>query len=95
MTQWQPISTAPADGKPILLFIDPPVDTNLMIGWATAKELSIVVGWNTGARYSDDSIQWVCGLCDEGSADTDGNSTPLMIGVRPTHWMPLPEPPTS
>jgi hypothetical protein len=90
---WKPIDTAPADGKPIVLFLDPPVNTNDIVGYATVDSLSVVVGWNTGTQYRDGSIEWVCGLCDEGSADTEGYSTPYMIRVQPTHWMPLPAAP--
>jgi hypothetical protein len=44
MTAWQPISTAPKDGKPLLLFLDPPLDTNLAVGWMSVGELDIG-GW--------------------------------------------------
>jgi hypothetical protein len=81
---WQPIGTAPQDGTPILLLLDPPVNTNDMIGWCREMHLPVVIGW-----WSI-SGTWECGLCEEGSADTEGYSVPLQITVSPTRWMPVP-----
>lgn len=84
---WRPIETAPADGKPKLLYLEKPIDTRECCGYCTASELMIVVGWWDGSK-------WECGLCEEGSADSFGYTSVLQIEVRPSHWMPLPEPPT-
>lgn len=90
---WQPIETASAKGEPVLLYLRDPIDSNGVVGWASFDDLYIVVGWNTGDRFSDGTLAWQCGFCDEGSADTEGRSSSYMIDITPTHWMPLPEPP--
>ncbi len=91
---WQPISTAPM-GKPILLFLNPPLETSDAVGWMPDRELNIVVGWGEVTRYRDgDEAHFTCGICEEGSADTEGHSSPFLMRVSATHWQPLPEPPT-
>lgn len=86
MTIWQPILTAPMNGTPILVYLPIPIDTNFVCGYASVEKISIVVAWWDGSG-------WHSGFCDEGSADTEGFSSPVMIALQPSHWMPLPEPP--
>lgn len=95
MGEWQPIETAPRNGKPVLLFLNPPLDTNSVCGWVTVGLLDIVVGWADGfGEYRDPNFgNWHSGFCEEGSADTEGYSSAIMLPVYPTHWKPLPEPP--
>lgn len=61
---WQPIETAPKDGKPILGVVDGDVGE---ISW-----------WN--GTYKQ---HWIFTFDDEYES------------VKPTHWMPLPQPPAS
>lgn len=62
MTEWQPIETAPKDGRDALIAYS---DGYIAIGW-----------------WSDENQQW----CWQN----------LYLSVmNPTHWMPLPEPPTT
>lgn len=89
---WQPIETAPTDGTPVLLYLSPPLNTNEAVGWCAKGEMHVVVGWAEDTYR--DVIKWCCGFCEEGTADTEGFSTPFMMTVTPTHWMPLPNPPT-
>jgi hypothetical protein len=91
MMEWRPIETAPKDGAPVLLWLNPPLDTNCIVGYAIPGTLSVVVGWasDTWRGYTE----WNCGFCEDGTADTEGYSCALMIAVYPTHWMPLPPPP--
>jgi hypothetical protein len=69
MTGWQPIETAPKDGKAI-------------IAWPVYSEPHSVatVRWETMKRIP-------------GRWSVAGGSWPAPR--TPTHWMPLPEPPTS
>lgn len=78
MSKWQPIETAPHDGRPILLArkMGPPW------GW--------VRGWGYWASLNDkrrrrDLGGWIC----HGFFDPPGE---LGLGA-PTHWQPLPDPP--
>lgn len=65
-TTWQPISTAPKDGTPILLFTDS-LDAPFEIG-----------SWIEADPTDADGL--VGTWCDS--------------GATPTHWMPLPKPPS-
>lgn len=83
-SSFRPIRSAPKTGEPILLSLNPPLDTNDIVGWCVTRLLKVVVGW-----WND--YQWVGGFCEEGSADTGGNSTPFQISLNPVAWQPLPE----
>ena len=93
MDDWRSMDTAPKNGDPVLLFLDPPLDTNYVVGWAARKTMQIVVGWASDTWR--DKTEWHCGFCEEGTADTDGYSSAYMIGVNPVAWMPLPIPPVA
>ena len=69
MSTWQPIETAPKDGRPILAYGHIAL-SNHAIG---------VVVWSE-----------TYGLWD---AENDPDQGPW--DSKPTHWMPLPEPPTA
>ncbi|CAB4145767.1 hypothetical protein UFOVP1204_66 [uncultured Caudovirales phage] len=90
---WQPIETAPKDGTPVLLWLDPPLHSNDCWSWIPFGEICVVTGWTTDTEYRDGSYEWNCGFCRESSADSYGYTFPLQIDVTPTHWMPLPTPP--
>lgn len=90
---WRTMDSAPTNGEAILLYVYPPIDTNDLCGWVPQRSLSVVVGWANGHDYRDGSVEWNCGLCEEGTADTEGYSSALQIAVKPTHWAPLPKPP--
>lgn len=86
---WRPISTAPTDGYPILL------------SHINDKGQSL---WSAQAEWSG-SLSWM-GWCANLPILVDnsgiGRSPCAILGdiiskesYPPTHWMPLPEPPTS
>lgn len=84
--EWQAIETAPRNGTLILLFLSDPLNTNDLVGWCPSLEVSQVVGW-----WDDD--QWESFIQDEGAADTEGYASTFPYALKPSHWMPLPEPP--
>lgn len=79
MSEWQPIETAPRDGSPILAY-------NPLIGvYSTA----FTTRW-TGEPDEVGYEGFPCGFWNMGPG-----SYPFgRWDCRPTHWMPLPEPPT-
>lgn len=91
MSEWRSIDSAPRDGTPILLYLDPPLLTNDVIGWAPMHSLRVVVGWANDTFRG--KVEWNCGFCEDGTADTEGYSMAFMIGVQAVAWQPLPEPP--
>ena len=94
MSEWKTIDSAPKDGTPVLLWLSKPIDTNDIVGYSPSRLLPTVIGWTDRTLYRDGSSEWKCGLCEEGSADTDGYSSAFMIEVFPSHWQPLPAPPS-
>lgn len=80
---WQPIETAPKDGRTLLLGY-----FNLSGKWRTLR----------GQWYSDDLIAMDWEDPDEGEAGwyetaVEADEPPNLWKTTPTHWMPLPDPP--
>jgi hypothetical protein len=87
MREWQPIETAPKDGRPLLLALKSKPDRNYMVSdicpqhaiglWQHARWQSIEVEdcGSMGGEYTGWMPDWVC------------------LDLEPTHWMPLPEVP--
>ena len=77
---WQPIETAPKDGRWILLYANNRQFEKYRCSIAVAK-------WHTWNGYGADEIGWYV---------SDENCHEFTREVHdPTHWMPLPEPPQS
>lgn len=79
MSEWQPIETAPTDGTTILLYGDVAGEIN---GPAFVPSVSIGYYDYGSGDFSDKGYTW-------NSMGGDAYS----VWVKPTHWMPLPEPP--
>jgi hypothetical protein len=89
---WQPIETAPRDSSKILLGL--PVNTDDDSG-----SVSTAGYWQEGWEDSVDDMG-----CDNGFVDVHyqefspsrsfGAAAYRSTGRQPTHWMPLPKPPT-
>lgn len=86
---WQPIETAPKDGTEILLWSgveDRSKDGPTIGHWATDEECAVYVGDCGGEcrcpEYDHNDPWWL---------SWDGGFT---AEHPPTHWMPLPPPPT-
>ena len=76
--EWQPIETAPKDG-PVLLYF-------------AAMQFQMIDGMRAHVERT------AVGFCDDGDVCEQGTGHSLFEDwrdpeIRPTHWMPLPEPP--
>lgn len=78
MSSWQPINTAPKDGRNLLLFF-PCFQYPIMICW-----------WGEFTEDPDDSGAWYEQYYPDGIGHGDG---PISEQCDPTHWMELPEKP--
>lgn len=79
MTDWQPISTAPKDGTPVIVAVP-------------TKDLD---GFHVGEAYYDPENYeggdwWWAGT---GYGDYHGGPISDINFHQPSHWMPLPAPP--
>lgn len=89
MSEWRTIESAPKDGTKIIVLIDPYYDerrTVRIVVWAAN-----VGCWSTEAEgwlRIDDVMYWIP-LPAFRSSNYDYGE------VFPTHWMPLPAPPTA
>lgn len=80
MAEWRTIDSAPKDGKLILVY-GQPVDFTI-----TATEGTVTVMWGRSAVHA---AGWDDIDCE---FNLDGG-TWLGPFIKPTHWMPLPDPP--
>ena len=82
MNEWQPIDTAPKDGRTILLG-----RYNSLNKWRTMR----------GQWFSASTIaeEWEDDECEEGWYETsvESDDIPNCWATNPSHWMPLPEQP--
>jgi hypothetical protein len=77
--EWQPINSAPKDGTEILLFCS---QRKICYGHCEEAKFTEV---GTYVSYSDGSGSW------EGVDTSGGEYGNTLV---PTHWMPLPPPPS-
>lgn len=82
MSQWREISTAPMDGTEIILRRGSRVTAGAWTDWSKSEATFNSRGDYLGQEEYDSGAQW-CSW-DGGFCEDDG----------PTHWQPLPEPPT-
>ena len=82
--QWQQIDTAPKDGTEILLCRGARVTAGQWLAWTdTVDEFHGATGVYLGQSVQDSGECWM--TLDGGFTDDD----------PPTHWMPLPAPPSN
>lgn len=84
-TQWQPIETAPQDGKPVLLCARD-------CGYRN-RGCEVQIGFYLGMSYGhlfigeEEWTGWLSMSTHEDHGDSQHGH------LTPTHWMPLPDPP--
>jgi len=80
MSEWQPISTAPKDGTKF---------------WGRSGEDAIAMFWHPkfNAFVSSFRIMTMHNGCTFADGSTEREHSPE--AHEPTHWMPLPAPPTA
>jgi len=78
MTEWQDISTAPKDGRTILVFGMP---TDLVVSGDTLVHFNYPGAFTAAWDQIDDAFS------------LSGGSWMGPFFNKPTHWMPLPSPP--
>lgn len=82
--EWQPIETAPRDGTAVLVMRDIWPGTNSGKAEECNGHNTYVAEWWAGER--DGAGAWICYM--------DAIQDPE-CPVEPTHWMPLPAPPSN
>lgn len=77
---WQPIGSAPKDGRVVLLW------------WRSEFGPDYVAYWACGywKEFGDGSKGWI----GESFHASEPRCWTRIVGERPTHWMPLPAPPS-
>lgn len=84
VSPWRPIETAPKDGTEIILRRGARVGCAAWYEWQKRASEYHSNGTYLGEFVTDEGASWSIGLDGDG---WDGDKAP-------THWMPLPEPPT-
>jgi len=98
MSEWQPIETAPKGGGAEMVtdpeWVEPP---HILLCFADEPEpvessRVVIAYWDWyyapgGDGYRGDGSAWVIAF--------EGETTDRHFGNEPTHWMPLPAPPTA
>lgn len=86
---WQPIKTAPKDGTAALFWLSKPLDRRYV---TEGKCPNITIGfWDRGSWASVETED--CGSM--GGEYTGWMSDYVCLEITPSHWMPLPQPPTA
>lgn len=87
MSDWRDISTAPKDGTPILIWEPGPHS----FGNREKYRRMVPVGEAPAPPQEYDDKRWAVGYWRPWGGWGNRNSA----DVKPTHWMPLPEPPVT
>lgn len=82
MSNWQPIETAPLDGTEVFVYVR---GDSLYPTVASYKTKAYFLEEYGDENYMEEGWYWSFGYPSDFHEDT----------IEPTHWMPLPLPPTS
>ncbi len=88
MSGWQPIATAPRDGRNLLLYLSERPKTE---GNYISTGSHVVVGQYCGREYDDNG--WWCGDIVSVVSGYYGDYEVEAERLSATHWKPLPPPP--
>jgi hypothetical protein len=95
MNEWQPISTAPKDGRAVLVLLAEPI-FNRGMHWPNETDVGrrvTIAAW--AKEYIGEPAGWRCAEgAMEFSYGGDTHSFDYIEApmIEPTHWMQLPEP---
>lgn len=81
MTDWQPIETAPKDGTAVLV---------TSAGFGMLVRVGCFVPVNLRREVDPKEEAWWMTLSN---GRLDALAAPVVTGMRPTYWQPLPDPP--
>lgn len=89
MSKWKPIETAPKDGSAMLLFLKRKPDRNYLV-----RDIcdNFAIGFWLHGRWQSIEVD-ECGSM--GGEETGWMSDYVSLDLEPSHWMPLPNPPSS
>jgi hypothetical protein len=93
MADWERIETAPKDGRAVLVYAPGCRRGHIGVEGYVSGDLDIAVAeWNGnrsgGGTWAGDLVSFEIGW------ESTGSYT-VTVDLKPTHWMPLPEPPVA
>ena len=94
MSNWQPIETAPRDGTAVLVWV-PGAREGAEGAWGRhgKNTPSVAVAKYDDYKWRPEEERWTGDIVEFESGWESTGSYNVTVALKPTHWMPLPEPP--